>query len=410
MRTNPTRVITIFFGCIFLSSVFAGEVASYYLEDMFKSLEKHYLYSKNVGWSVLKSRALETAKDASTVEETYPAVQEALEAIDDPDITFEGKDVLEARAARASLGSLGFRASTDLVIVEVYAGGPMANAGVKVGDRLEAIDGAPPEVAIDGSYALSGKTVELDISRNGEALHFSITRGAVDFVRPLRAGRLGRVAYLEPGMIEQHDFAGTSLEAKQLQQSLFTLEQSGACGFVIDARREEGNMLAKWLGFAALLSEKLAQFRTNSDVLEWKATPEGLLTSSSSKSGSSETVGSVNVAKFRLKRPMVPVALLMDGLTATNNTFIPFLGRDKAITRFFGRSQTGPLLRYWTFNLSNARDTITVPWAQVTDSTGRDINKVVDVNLEMDYVGFGTKNDQVIQAAQAWLESQPVCK
>ena len=411
MRTNPTRAVAIIFAFVTLSSVLAGEFSTYYLEDMFKSLEKYYLYSQNMDWPALKSQALETAKETKTIEEAYPAVREALETIADANITFEGKDVLDARAERARLGSLGFRISTDLVIFEVYANSPLDKIGVHVGDLLEAIDGAPLEVAIDGSYALQGKTVELDVIRNGEPLRFTVTRGAVDFVRPLRAGRLGKGAYLEPGTMVGSDFIGTSLEAKQLQQSLHDLETSGACGFVIDARRDGGNMVAKWLGFASLLPEKLAQFRTNSDVYEWKVTPEGLLTASSPKSGSSETDGSVNAAQFRLKRPQAPVALLTDGLTFNNDSLIPFLSRDKAITRFFGRSQTRPSLRSWTINLSNSRDTLNVPWAQVTDATGLDVERLeVDESLEMDYVGFGTKNDHVIQAAQTWLESQPACK
>jgi hypothetical protein len=411
MRTNPTRAVAIIFACVTLSSVLAGEVTTNYLEDMFKSLERDYLYSKNLDWPALKARALETAKGAQTIEEAYPAVREALESIGDANITFEGKDVFDARAERARLGSLGFRVSIDLVIIEIYANSPMARTGVQTGDRLEAIDGEPPEIAIDGGYALQGKTVELDVSRNGEPLHFTVTRGAVDFVRPLRFGRLGRGAYLEPGTPDGFDFTGTSLEAKQLQQTLFNLETSGACGFVIDARRDSGNMVAKWLGFASLLSEKLAEFHTNSDVLEWKVTPEGLLTSSSPKTGSSATEGSVNAVKFRLKRSLVPVALLMDAGTYSNDALIPFLSREKSITRFFGRSQNRPALRSWTINLSNSRDTLNVPWAQVTDATGRDIQEIeVDESLEMDYVGFGTKNDRVIQAAQTWLESQPACK
>jgi hypothetical protein len=411
MRTNSTRAIAIIFAFVTLSWVLAGEISTYYLEDMFKSLEKYYLYSKNVDWPALKSQALETAKNAQTIEEAYPAVYEALETMADANITFEGKDVVDARAERARLGSLGFRVSTDLVITEIYANSPLDQAGVRVGDLLEAIDGAPLEIAIDGSYALRGKTVELDVIRNGESLHFTITRGAVDFVRPLRAGRLGRVAYLEPGTIDGFDFMSTSLEAQQLQQSLYDLETSGACGFVIDVRRDGGNMVAKWLGFASLLPEKLAQFRTNSDVYEWKVTPEGLLIASSPKSGSSETEGSVNAAKFRLKRPQAPVVLLMDGLTFNNDSLIPFLSRDRAITRFFGRSQTTPSLRNWTINLSNSRDILNVPWAQVADGAGRDVEKIeVNESLEMDYLGFGTKNDRVIQAAQAWLESQPACK
>jgi hypothetical protein len=409
MRTNLARVIPVVFTCITLPSVLAGEASTYFLEDMFKSLEKYYLYSKNIDWPALKTQALETAKDAKTIEEAYPAVREALEAIGDANITFEGKDVFDARAERSKLGLLGYRYNIDTaVITEVMPNSPIARAGVQVGDVIEAIDGAPPELAIDGSYALQGKTEELDVSRNGEPLHFTVTRGVVDFVRPLQAGRLGRVAYLEPGSSQQSDFTGTSLQAKQLQQTLFNLETSGACGFVIDARRADDNLVAKWLGFASLLPRKLAEFHTNSDVLEWKVTPEGLLTASSPKSGSSETVGSVNAAKFRLQRPQAPVALLMDTLP---ETLIPFLNRDKSITRFFGRSQTQPSLRYWTINLSNSRDTLNVPWAQVTDGTGRDVEKIeVDENLEMNYVGFGTKNDRVIQAAQSWLESQPACK
>jgi PDZ domain/Peptidase family S41 len=411
MRMNPTRAITIVFAFFTLSTVLAGEASMSYLEDMFKSFEKYYLYSKNVDWPALKSQALETAKDAKTIEEAYPAVHEALETIADLNITFEGKDVVDARAERAHLGSLGFRVSTDLVITEIYANSPLDKAGVRVGDLLEAIDGAPLEIAIDGSYALQGKTVELDVIRNGEPLHFTVTRGAVDFVRPLQAGRLGRVAYLEPGTMDGFDFMSTSLEAKQLQQSLHDLETSGACGFVIDARRDGGNMVAKWLGFASLLPENLAQFRTNSDVLEWKVTPAGLLTASSPKTGSSATEGSVNAAKSRLKRPQAPVALLMDGLTFNNDSLIPFLNRDKAITRFLGRSQTRPSLRYWTINLSNSRDILNVPWAQVADGAGHDVEKIeVDQSLEMDYLGFGTKNDHVIQAAQTWLESQSACK
>jgi hypothetical protein len=155
---------------------------------------------------------------------------------------------------------------------------------------------------------------------------------------------------------------------------------------------------------AELLGPKFAGTRTKTDVFKFEFTPDGSLTQT--KNGNLDFLfGAVDTSKFKLKHPQAPVALLMDGRA---DILVPFLGR--ANTRFFGRSSLGPSI--WASRaLFEGNAVINVPYAHLQDSAGHDVEKIeVDESLEMDYIGFGTKEDHVIQAAQAWLESQAACK
>ena len=372
-----------------------------YLNTLFDVLSNHYVNTKNVDWKTLKATAEASAQNAQTTEDLVPIVRQVLETIGDDRIGFEDAEVIKARSKRDADGYVGFNGNDDLVLISVTPGGPMDKAGARVGDGLEAIDGEPPRYSIDGPFEIAGKRTTITVNRNGEILDFTVDRSQIAFDRPLRAGRLGPAAYLETPITANGNY---SREASSIQTSLRLLEASGACGWVIDARRDQGSALGQWAGFGPLIGEKILTYQTNSQTLPWTY---------NSSTGSLLYNSLLQVVLFTKafvpKHPNAPVAILIGPNT---NPFMPaaFIGRENTITA--GHAIPGEVYESEFYDLEPSKQSnINFPSARILDRNGNVVKSVKpDVMLETNWVDFGTKRDAVIQAVLDWLRAQPACK
>jgi serine protease Do len=98
------------------------------------------------------------------------------------------------RAAHAWLGVSVSESAGTLTIEEVVPGSPAARAGIRPGDRLRAVDGAPTTDAYAFIAKLSGlsvgTSVRLGLERDGASLTRDVTLGELPTPSPRRTGRM----------------------------------------------------------------------------------------------------------------------------------------------------------------------------------------------------------------------------
>ena len=112
----------------------------------------------------------------------------------------------EQRDALGSLGLAPERPVLAAVIGEVIAGEAADRAGLEVGDRLIAVDGEAIRdwaAWVDYVQARPGKTLRLDLERDGLAMATEIVPAAVDR-GGAQVGRIGAAVSLDPDLMERY--------------------------------------------------------------------------------------------------------------------------------------------------------------------------------------------------------------
>ncbi|MCI0547212.1 MAG: DUF512 domain-containing protein [Candidatus Rokubacteria bacterium] len=85
-------------------------------------------------------------------------------------------------------------AAGGVAVAGVRAGGPAARAGLRPGDRILAINGAPLRDAIDFHFHAGEERLRLEIAREGAALHTMLARRGPDLGLELAAPVPGEIA------------------------------------------------------------------------------------------------------------------------------------------------------------------------------------------------------------------------
>jgi regulator of sigma E protease len=117
--------------------------------------------------------------------------------------------LLELSEQRDALGSLGLapeRPVLEAVIGEVIPGEAADRAGLRVGDRLIAVDGEPIRdwaAWVDFVQGRPGKTLRLDLERDGLAMATEIVPAAVERGGSL-VGRTGAAVRLDPNLMDRY--------------------------------------------------------------------------------------------------------------------------------------------------------------------------------------------------------------
>jgi regulator of sigma E protease len=117
--------------------------------------------------------------------------------------------LLELSEQRDALGSLGLapeRPVLEAVIGEVIPGEAADRAGLRVGDRLIAVDGEPIRdwaAWVDFVQGRPGKTLRLDLERDGLAMATEIVPAAVERGGSL-VGRIGAAVRLDPNLMDRY--------------------------------------------------------------------------------------------------------------------------------------------------------------------------------------------------------------
>jgi carboxyl-terminal processing protease len=378
-----------------------------------------------VDWPSIRTRAEQLAATAPTLADTYPIIAETVKALNDKHSSFT-RPPEAVRQTAGRYNGFGFLAVWPTrQVVTVADASPAARAGLRIGDRIDKVDGKAPKATAgvitiprdrNGQFppavtlTWTRKGVKKPITKTlavGEVTLVSVPKAAT--IPSANGQSFGRIGYLEiPGIVG--DDAAQRNYATQVQAAMRELETSQArCGWVIDLRRNRGGYIYAMLaGLGPLLdggtpgAQLGGQRGVNGEQFLWHYLDGATVVNTT------RTVG-VD-APYALPRSDVPVAVLTSQLTASAGeaTTIAFRGRPS--TRSFGEATDG----LTTFNERK----------NMPDGAFLDIMSAVDIDrlgnayegpvppdqaVIIDWANVANERDPVLVAASTWLTSQVAC-
>lgn len=385
----------------------APQPPSEYLANALDWIETHAIKRSSVDWTTLRIEALALAPDPATTADTYPALERVIEHLADP-VTW-----LSAPAEARLQGHFGLGAILpEAVVVEVQPGGPADQAGLRAGDMIETVNGAPPQGQHHTAWVDFGldETVTLTMRRAGlpQSITVTLAREAVS-AEAMPGGRRYAEGAAGVGYLVLPSETGAGWRYPTLaQQVLREADAGGVCGWMIDARRIAGGNLWSYLAaIGPILGEGVAGgFVYGDGTSEPWSYQGGKVYWNANERTESVVEGPI----FQPKRPGLPVALLTSRATlgAGELLLVAFAGRPG--TRRFGETTAGaPFLQFHTLLSDGAW--LFVSGAQGMDRTGQVYAGPIapDEAVVTDWAVFGTEDDPVILAARAWLLGRPEC-
>jgi carboxyl-terminal processing protease len=371
-------------------------------------LERQYLRRDQVDWSALRERALVAAAGARTAEETRPALAAAVASLGDRHTEF----VTAPSGPPRGIG-VGLHVDADgaWTIVRVNEGGGAAAAGLRAGDRLVALDGRPfmgPASILDLPPDVDH--VELTIERPPlwETLTLVVGRGPLAGAQPAATGAMlgPKVGYIDlPGHLGGpvaggRDYAGVVVGLLSEQAD------AGACGWVVDLRRNHGGQVLTMLaGIGPLLGDAPLGGVGVGEMTRRITYAPATGTATLPAYGSHRSP-----VRVRLPDPEAPVALLLGPATNSAGEWIAIMFRSRPATRSFGEPTSGlPTDRVFVA-LSDA-DAMWVTSGTMFDRTGRAYDEPLEPDefVAIDWAVLGEPDDPVVVVAREWLLAQPAC-
>lgn len=377
-----------------------------YLSNALDWIETHSLKVNTVDWPSVRAQALAMAPTPQTTADTYPAIQYAVTQLGDSITLFN-----TASEVKKSLTDFGFDAFyPQAVIISIRPGGPAQRAGLRVGDVIETIKGAPPKPYLGTPFLNSygDSTIDITIRRAGQDQPIAVTLDEVPYVPPEPSGRRITTNQVTLGYVELPTTYGWDLYPTLAQRIIREVDQAGTCGWILDFRR---NYTGDLWSYIAAMGPILGEGEVGGFVYldgtrdSWRYI-DGKVFWGRNQRDEDLVEGPI----YKVKHPMLPVALLTSHATmaAGELAVIAFEGRPHV--RIFGETTAGnPFLAFST-GLSDGA-VIQVSSAFSMDRTGRIYKDSVepDQPVATDWKKFGTEEDPVITAAQDWLLGQPAC-
>lgn len=195
-----------------------------------------------------------------------------------------------------------------------------------------------------------------------------------------------------------------------LQSALRTLEQAGACGWILDLRMNGGgNIWPMQTGIAPLVGDTVLSLQRSGGRVIGSTVYSGGATFMVDSAGTREEATRA-AHPYVMQRPDAPVAVLLDGATASSAEGIAIIFRTRPKTRFFGAPTAG----YSSINEGyalpdGANMVITVGVMQ--DRAGRPYGGPIEPDelIAMPDGHAPTAGDRVARRAAEWLAAQPEC-
>ena len=399
-----------------------------YVAYAITALER-YAYKRNtVDWSAVREKAETATAAATTYTDTYPAIIEMVRSLNDKHSSFT-RPVQAAKQTAGRVESYGFLAGwPSRTVITIVPGGPADIAGLRVGDRIDKIDGKLPRfngsvialqrdqngqlpAVITITWTRKGlKKALTKAVRLGEVPTISVPKSAVVPQIPgVNAQSIGRLAYLDvPGIVGEPD--ALSAFATQIQSQISELETANArCGWIVDLRRNRGGYIHAMLAGLGPLAEGGAA----DGVIGGKLTSDGKAENWRYTDGISFTNDRKEVRaqiSVRLANPGVPVAILTSKLTASAGEAAVIAFRGRPESRSFGEATTG----IPTYNVRVRMPDgafLDIMQAVDIDRTGRPYDGPItpDELVPVDWSNVGNASDPVLGSAVRWLSQSKAC-
>lgn len=386
-----------------------------HVESAFQWLETHAMMSSNVDWTTLRADTAEIIADAQTTADTYPAICQALKGLKD------GNAWMLVPSLEIPNFYTGYQTlyPENQVVIRIEPDSPAEKAGLRLGDRIEQVNGQPPVPYEEADAFPPCNEREMDtsteerlvIQRDGQSLQINVARNKITAGRDPYNPPVGRRLGEEKrgvGYIELTFESGSHLQyPTDVQKLMRSMDRTAVCGWMLDLRRTPGGDI--WSYIAAVgpvLGEgDLGGFQYSDGRQEAWTYRNGEVFWNNEHRYESEIDGSV----YKPKR-VTPVALLVSPATQAAGELLLIAFQGRADIRSFGEPTRGlPTLITHT-DLSDG-STLLVSGAFSFDRNGTVYNGPIppDVFVETDWSKFGTEQDPVIRAALDWLYSQSTC-
>jgi carboxyl-terminal processing protease len=350
-------------------------------------IEHNALMRDRVDWPAVRQEADRLLQGARTTRDTYPAIQLVLRRLGDHHSHLALPETV--RAFRSGSGqTLGLTALwPERVVSTVSPAGPAAEAGIAVGDVIEAVDGSAPE-HIEGVVLLPrGRPVTLRLRRaeRAEPVDVRLVPRVVPVNQTASVRLLDRaIGYVDiPGVVGAGEGFDTDAVA-----AIRRIDTAPICGWVVDLRRNlGGNMWPMLHALRPILGEG-NPFSYRFGKAPWENKPV-----------------------YSLKQPNPAIAVLTSRLTVSSGELVTIAFRGPATTRIFGEATAGlPTSNMDVPLVDGAVLVVTV--SRAADRTGREYDGPIqpDEVTPIDWPRLGHDGDPVIRAAQDWLVGQPPCR
>jgi C-terminal processing protease CtpA/Prc len=378
-----------------------------YLINALDWVEANYVKGDAVDWASLRRQAMALRPDPQTTAEAHPALQYVTEQLGDGVTFFLSPD------ERKQQGDYGLSALyPDAVILGVDPGGPAERAGLRAGDQIETVSGAPPRAWHATQFLDFGNdaAISLTVLRAGEPQPISVTLQKTTANRQSQpTGRRFTLGHASIGYIELPVESGAGQRYPTLAQKVLReADQAAACGWIVDVRRNAGGDIWSYLAaIGPILGEGDAGgFVYRDGTREPWTYRDGKVFWNGNERDESLVEGPV----YRPKRAAPPVALLTSRDTDAAGELLVVAFRGRPQVRSFGEPTGGaPFLSFHT-DLSDGAF-LAVSGAYAVDRTGRTYDGPIppDERVATDWTRLGTEQDPVVQAALTWLQGQSGC-
>lgn len=203
-----------------------------------------------VDWQATRQQLL--SKNYATKEQAYAAIRAALKSLNDPYTRFLEPEQFQALTSQTAgeLSGVGIRMEINektksLQVVSPIENSPAANANLKPGDRIVAIDGKQTKgMNLEEASSLIrgevGTSVTLRISRDGQA-PFDVNLKRAQIELPAVHFTLKEEGQLRVGYINLNEFSAHA--PQQMKKAIRALEQQNANAYVLDLRGNPGGLL-----------------------------------------------------------------------------------------------------------------------------------------------------------------------
>jgi carboxyl-terminal processing protease len=330
------------------------------IDEAWQIVNREYVdgtFNRN-DWKAVRQSLL--SKNYTSREQAYDALRAALKKLDDPYTRFMDPKQYEALSSQTSgeLSGVGIRLELNektkvLTVVEPLENSPAIKAGVQSGDRILAINGKATKgmTVEDASSQIRGEVgtkVTLKIGREGaREFELPLTRARIELQTvkySLKQEGKNKVGYIRLNEFSSH-------AAEQMQRAIQELNTQKVNAFVLDLRGNPGGLLQASIEISRMWMDKGSIVRTVD------------------RKGGSEEIAANNTALTKL-----PLAILVDGNSASSSEILTGALKDNARATVIGSQTFGKALVQSVHSLSDGSG-LAVTIAHYYTPKGTDISQ-----------------------------------
>jgi carboxyl-terminal processing protease len=406
-------------------AIIAAPSPQQYLAGALDFIERQAYRKSKINWAEVRASAERDGAGATSYQGVHPIITKVVAALNDHHSSFT-RPVVAVVQTTGNIVSFGFVAQwPSRIVATVSPGGPAERGGLRVGDRVDRVDGKTPkrsgnQLVIQRNDAGElPNTIVLTVARKnvrrpiiirltvGQITTVGIPTAAVVTRPQVGSAVAGTFGLLDvPGIVG--DLTAQTLYAQELHDAIATINAPARCGWVVDLRRNRGGYIFAMLGgLGPLLGEGVVggQIDAQGTIARWSYGAGAIR---------NEATAMITVTKPYSPEPalgQVPVAVLQSGLTASAGEAAALAFRGRVNSRSFGETTYG-LTTYNVRTVLADGAFLDIMTAVDADRTGTAYENPIapDVPIASDWAKVGTDADPILNGALAWLSEQPECR